>query len=195
MGWQGVLKGVELGLSITETLLIAIIFITLVAILQSRDIISKEGWGGRFLLVAAVFMALSVGFRVLADVASLYGSESVARQIKWAGIYIGYTVAGIATILGSILIALQSLIKGFSTKPAANSEVNRGKTGGNQVDKKKLAELVRKFAKSGKNSAKVRSSRPILEVYDSLSKIVEKMEENTVEVEIGKENVYLKKKR
>ncbi len=181
-------------LSITETLLIAIIFIALVFLLQARDIISKDGWGGRLFSVAAAFMTLSIGFRVIAEVFSLYGNGAIARQIKWAGVYIGYTVAGSATILGSILIALKSLIGRSDSKAPGTEKKREEKTFNTSNSGGKWVKLVHKFEKSDRKRAKIRSSRPILEVYNSLLKTVEKLDVDSVEVDIEDGNVFLKKK-
>lgn len=66
--------------------------------------------GLKLLIAGAAFLLIAAGFSFFYQVLDTAGASVLAGQVQKAGIYIGYGLAAVFTIVGALIIALKNLL-------------------------------------------------------------------------------------
>jgi len=99
-------------IDIAQPLEVAIGLLVVVAILRYLERGKKPGLGVRLITAGAALMLIAVGFQFFVQTLQTAGESVLAQQVEKAGIYIGYTLAGVTSVLGALIIALKKVLRG-----------------------------------------------------------------------------------
>jgi hypothetical protein len=95
---------------VIEVLGMALGVLALRAILYFTGYDKKLGIGASLLVALSAFLLLTFGFQMISQMLTTAGYTVIGGQVDKAGIYIGYTLAGVCAIVSAIIIALKVIL-------------------------------------------------------------------------------------